>query len=205
MRNTNSYAETGEDVIAYELIQKTCGTYVDVGANVPVHDSNTYLFYEQGWSGVCVEPIKALYERLLQQRPRDRHFNVAASDHDGRMLFYECLEDHHLSTISSGIAEDLRSSGYTVTPYEIPVRTLASLAIEYCFEPPDLLSIDVEGHEREVLTGTPLDVWRPKVIIVEATVPGTMIPSESSWEPILLGNGYRLHTMVHVNRLYVPA
>jgi FkbM family methyltransferase len=205
MPNTNSYSGAGEEVIAYDLIQKACGTYVDVGANVPDRGSNTYLFYEQSWSGVCIEPIQALYKKLLQQRPRDRHLNVAASDHDGRMLFYECLEEHDLSTLSAEIAEDLRSSGYTVTPYEIPVRTLASLAIEYGIEPPDLLSIDVEGHERQVLTGTPFDVWRPKVIIVEATVPRTMIPSESSWEPILLGKGYRLHTMIHVNRLYIPA
>lgn len=198
-----SYSEAGEDLIAHELLKKASGTYVDVGANIPDNSSNTCLFYQQGWSGVCIEPISRLYKALCEQRPRDRHFNLAVSDHDGRKVFYECQEEHDLSTLSAEIAEELKISGYTVLPYEIPVRTLRSLAAEYEIEPPDLLSIDVEGHEREVLSETPLDLWHPTVIIVEATVPRTMIPSESSWEPILLRHGYKLHTMVYVNRIYV--
>lgn len=199
----NSYSEAGEDLIAYELLKKSCGTYVDVGANIPDSSSNTYLFYQQGWRGVCIEPIAELYQALCEQRSQDRHLNLAVSDHDGMAVFYECKEEHDLSTLSAQIAEGLRRSGYTVLPYEIPVRTLRSLAAEYEIEPPDLLSIDVEGHEKEVLSGMPFDLWHPKVIIVEATVPRTLIPSESSWEPILLRHGYKLQTMVYVNRIYV--
>lgn len=200
-----SYSEAGEDLIAYDLLKKSYGTYVDIGANIPDRSSNTYLFHRQGWSGVCIEPIGGLYKALCEQRPRDKHLNLAVSDHDGAMVFYECKEEHDLSTLSAEIAEGLRAGGYTVLPYEVPVRTLRSLAAEYGIESPDLLSVDVEGHEKEVLSEMPFDLWRPGVIIVEATVPRTMIPSESSWEPILLRHGYRLHTMVHVNRIYVSA
>jgi len=200
-----SYSEAGEDVIAYDLLKRSRGTYVDVGANIPDRSSNTYLFYRRGWSGVCIEPIAGLYETLREQRPRDKHLNLAVSDRDGTMVFYECREEHDLSTLSAEIAEVHRASGYTMLPYEVPVRTLRSLSAEYGIESPDLLSVDVEGHEKEVLSKVPFDLWHPGVVIVEATVPRTMIPSESSWEPILLRHGYRLHTMVRVNRIYVPA
>jgi FkbM family methyltransferase len=199
----HSYAGNGEDVVAFDLLKMARGTYVDVGANIPDHSNNTYLFYQQGWKGLCIEPIRQLYQALCEQRPRDQHLNLAVSDRDGRMVFYECQEEHDLSTLSPELAEDLRKSGFTVLAYEVPVRTLSSLAAEYDIEPPDLLSIDVEGHEKEVLSETPFDLWHPQVIIVEATVPRTMIPTESSWEPILLSQGYRLHGAVHVNRIYV--
>ncbi len=85
----------------------------------------------------------------------------------------------------------------------MPVRTIRSLIDTHGLEPPDLLSIDVEGHEAAVIRGTPLDFWRPRVLVVEATLPWTTTPSHQEWEPILLAQGYLFAVFNGVNRFYV--
>src|SRR5208337_2713547 len=45
-----------ETVFLVVLKQYGPGTYLDIGAAHPVQHSNTYFFYERGWSGLCVEP-----------------------------------------------------------------------------------------------------------------------------------------------------
>jgi hypothetical protein len=66
----------------------------------------------------------------------------------------------------------------------------------------DLLKVDVEGAEAAVLGSADLRVWRPRVIVVEATVPLTTQPSHQKWEPYVLGAGYRLALFDGLNRFY---
>jgi len=200
-----SYSEAGEDLIALALLGEAPGTYVDVGAHLPVQASNTCLFYENGWSGTCIEPVRTLYEALGAARPRDLCLHLAASNHDGETTFYECRKEPDLSTTSALVATGLKRDGYTLDAYTVLVRSLRSLAAEHGIASPDLLSIDVEGLEKEVLEGTPFERWHPRVIIMESTVPRTFVPSYEPWEPLLLAQGYRLHTAVHVNRIYIRA
>ena len=87
--------------------------------------------------------------------------------------------------------------------HPVPVRTIRSLIDTHGIEPPDLLSIDVEGHEAAVIRGTPLDSWRPRVLVVEATLPLTTTPSHQDWEPILLAQGYLFAAFNGVNRFYL--
>ncbi|QEH32409.1 hypothetical protein OJF2_08790 [Aquisphaera giovannonii] len=197
-----SYSYAGEDLVALELLGDTRGTYLDIGANHPTKANNTYLFYELGWSGVCVEPVPRLAVALARSRPRDLVLELAASDRDGRMTLHEPAGASGLATLCPGVAHDLERDHYRLASYEVEVRTLRSVAAEWRLGPPDLISLDVEGHERQVLDGTPFDAWRPRVLIIESTVPRTQVPSEASWEPPLLRLGYRLHAQVGINRIY---
>ena len=53
-----SYAQNFEDVMLWRALQHVgAGYYVDIGANDPVVDSVTRWFYEQGWSGLNIEPV----------------------------------------------------------------------------------------------------------------------------------------------------
>ena len=59
-----SYAQNFEDVIlrrALKDIEK--GFYVDVGAHDPVIDSVTKAFYDLGWRGINIEPVKEWFEK----------------------------------------------------------------------------------------------------------------------------------------------
>src|SRR5437868_840540 len=73
-----SWSQCGEDLILQYLLMvlgiKT-PSYLDIGAHHPTYMSNTWLFYQQGGRGVCVEPDPALYAEFPKKRPRDTHLN----------------------------------------------------------------------------------------------------------------------------------
>ena len=69
-------------------------------------------------------------------------------------------------------------------------------------EPIDFLKVDVEGHEAAVLRGADFDHWRPRVVVVEATLPHTTTPSHVAWEPILAAARYRCAGFDGINRYY---
>lgn len=71
--------------------------------------------------------------------------------------------------------------------------------------PVDLLKVDVEGAEARVLRSADLERWQPRVVLVEATLPHTTIPSHEEWERLVFDAGYRLALFDGVNRFYALA
>jgi FkbM family methyltransferase len=201
-----SYAQNMEDILLDRLFGDAKGTFMDVGANHPFLDSNTYFFYLRGWRGVNIEPTRAGHALFLEHRPEDINLAIAASDAEGELPFYEISGGEGLtglSTLSAEIAEEHRAQGFDVVEYRVPVHTVASVVREYRLDAPDILSIDVEGHEGAVIRGLPLDSWRPKVLVIEAILPQTHAASHRSWEPILAEHGYVFATFNGVNRVYL--
>jgi FkbM family methyltransferase len=201
-----SYAQNMEDILLDRLFRGRPGTFVDVGANHPFIDNNTYFFYLRGWRGVNVEPTPRGHALFVEHRPADLNLAVAASDDEGELPFFEVDGDEGLSglsTLSAAMAEEHRAAGYRVAERRVPVRTVAGLVEEHSIAPPDLLSIDVEGNEAAVLRGVPWASWRPKVLVVEATAPLSEAASYRSWEPLLLSNGYLFAAFNGVNRFYL--
>src|SRR5437867_592608 len=115
-----SYAQNMEDILLDRVFMDRRGSYVDVGANHPVHDNNTYFFYLRGWRGVNIEPIPRLHELFVQHRPEDLNLAVAASDKDQSVLFYELPAYNGLSTLSCEVANDHRRRGLEVIEYQVP-------------------------------------------------------------------------------------
>ena len=82
---------------------------------------------------------------------------------------------------------------------EVPVRTLDSvLDGGRSAEPIDFLSIDVEGHEIEVLRGFDFARWQPRLILVEDHV------ADLGQAPLSDAAGYRLIRRYENNGWYVP-
>jgi hypothetical protein len=83
---------------------------------------------------------------------------------------------------------------------QVPARTLDSVLEEAVVPVPvDLLSIDVEGHEAEVLQGFDLSRWRPLLILIEDHVHSLRT------HHLLKRGGYRLVRRLGLNAWYVPA
>src|SRR5262249_15435671 len=82
---------------------------------------------------------------------------------------------------------------------DVPVRALDDILVEACavaqFE---LLSIDVEGHELEVLSGLDLGRWRPRLVLIEDHV------ANLDRHRYLTKRGYRLLRRCENNGWYVP-
>ena len=199
------YAQNQEDVLLSRLFPPgRPGFYIDVGANDPVVDSVTKHFYDLGWRGVNVEPASDPFERLLQQRERDVNLNVGLSDKEGTLTFYEFPPElPGSSTFSRPQAEWHHDAGMPFLEREVPVTTLARICEEHVSGTVDFLTIDTEGHERQVLEGGDWTRWRPRVVVVEATQPNTLIPTHDEWEHVLTGAGYLFATFDGLNRFYL--
>jgi FkbM family methyltransferase len=170
-----SYAQNFEDVMLARCFPGPRGFYVDVGANDPDIDNVTRHFYKRGWSGINIEPLASNFARLKKRRPRDLNLQLAASDQDGSITFYEIGKWHGYSTTDRGIAAQHRKDGLRVIEHETPMRRLASVLDEHAKgKEIDFLSIDVEGAEISVLAGADLDRHRPKIILAESRLPVTV-------------------------------
>lgn len=200
-----SYAQNSEDVLLSRLFPPgRPGFYIDVGANDPVVDSITKHFYDHGWRGVNVEPARQPFERLLQQRDRDVNLNVGLSDKEGSLTFYEFPPElPGSSTFQLAQAEWHHDTGMPFVDREVPVTTLAKICEEHVTGTIDFLTVDTEGHERQVLEGGDWTRWRPRVVVVEATQPNTLIATHGQWEHLLTGADYLFATFDGLNRYYV--
>ena len=201
-----SYAQNREDVLLNRLFAESpSGFYIDVGACDPVYHSVTKLFYDRGWRGINIEPIPRLSEMLAHDRERDINLRIGLSNHERTSTLYECRQVVELSTFSPEQAEDLRRLGFDLVEHSIPVTTLARVCEQHAMQTIDFLKVDVESFEREVLEGADWGRYRPRVVLVEATRPGTNIPSYEHWEPLLLAADYLFAFFDGLNRYYVRA
>jgi len=159
-----SYAQNHEDVLLDRAFPRgKPGFYIDVGANEPVRNSVTKHFYELGWHGINVEPGAHPFALLAAERQRDVNLNVAVSDTEGELTLYELPPDlSGGSTLSEANAARHREAGHPAPGRTVATLTLAQLCERHAPATIGFLSVDVEGHEREVLAGGDWEKWRPR-------------------------------------------
>jgi FkbM family methyltransferase len=201
-----SYAQNFEDVMLARVFQdRTDGFYVDVGAGDPVDLSVTKWFYDLGWSGINIEPNSTFYPKLLDERPRDVNLNCGAGATEGEAQYFQLLENE-LSSFDSDARARAEATGMAVVQRTVSVLPLTRILDRYSNgRPIDFLKIDVEGWEREVLTGLDLQRYRPTIIIMEASLPTTRIESHSKWEDLLTRSEYSAVHFDGLSRFYLPS
>jgi len=172
------------------------GFFVDVGANHPFDGSQSWHLEERGWNGILVEPQPDLARELAQAR-KAKVFAVACSSPKNaglRLPFYV------VGPLSSLDRDAMAPGAEAKTVVEVPIRTLEDILVEsHAPQPIDFLSVDVEGHETEVLRGLDISRWRPRLILVEDHV------SNLSTHRFMKSIGYRLVRRIEFNGWYVPA
>jgi FkbM family methyltransferase len=173
----------------------TKGYFVEVGANDPQERSQTWHLERLGWTGVLIEPQPDLAAELRAKR-RAKVFAAACSSpgNAGRQL------PLHVAGPLSSLDRGSMAPGSTPEKViAVPARTLDSILDEagtpQAF---DFLSIDVEGHEIEVLRGFAIDRWRPRLIMIEDHV------ADLSKHRYLKNAGYRIIRRYENNGWYVP-
>lgn len=201
-----SYAQNAEDVVLARLFDGAqTGRYVDVGASDPVDSSVTKHFYDRGWRGINVEPVPSVADKLRAARPEDVTLQVALGAAPGSVVLHVVDAESGWSTLDDTLAKTYRENQHwQVRDVEVEMTTLAQVLDEHP-GPIDFLKIDVEGAERFVLEGADLSKHRPRVIVVEATRPGSPIPVHEEWEAILLDAGYRCALFDGLNRFYAES
>jgi len=155
------------------------GVFVEAGANDGQTQSNTaYFARHRGWRGLLVEPIPELAGRCRAARPESMVENCAlvATDADGQSvpMTYCGL----MSVVDGGWSNPAAERAHVETGRQIqslatyhvdvPGRPLSALLDKHKMTRIDLLSLDVEGFERQALEGLDLRRHRPRFILVEA-------------------------------------
>ncbi len=192
-----SYAQNFEDVILNRAFPDvTDGFYIDIGACHPVYHSVTKSFYEKGWRGINVEPVRACYQLCCDDRPRDINLHLGISNREGTLELYEAPSSVGRSTFTADWTERWNQvDGCEFVATTVAVTTLAKLCEQHVDRAVDFLKIDVEGHEREVLEGADLRRWRPKVMVLEGE-------TTEPWHDLLDAAGYEFATFDGINQYY---
>ncbi len=185
-----------EEKLVRDFFGGEAGYFVEVGANHPTEGSQTWHLEQAGWTGVLIEPQPDLAAFLTTSR-KARVFAAACSSpaNAGQSL------PLHVDGARSALDRDRMAPGakaaYTII---VPTRTLDSILEEADAPVPiDLLSIDVEGHETEVLSGFDVNRWQPLLILIEDHV-GNLRTHQ-----YLKSSGYKLVRRIGNNGWYVPA
>jgi FkbM family methyltransferase len=171
------------------------GFFVEVGANRPRQGSQTWHLEQLGWSGVLIEPQPNLAGELSRLRSAKVFaFACSSPENAGRRMHL-----HVAGALSSLDRDRMAPGAEPERVIEVPVRTLDDILMEAGTPAKfDFLSVDVEGHELEVLYGFDFAHWQPRLLLLEDHV-GNLAKHR-----FLGAAGYRLIRRCQNNGWYVP-
>ena len=208
------YSQCQEDIFLNENFfkNKRNGIYIELGALDGVLYSNTKFFEDSlNWTGILIEPHPDKFNLLKKNRPKNFLFNNLISCHTEPLVF-RYFVDYHAAV--SGVESTL-SKYHFDTYFESNNKLNMSLPQNKIFIKPtkltdivnqtklthiDLLSLDVEGHEYEVLQSwnfsIPIDV-----ILIETL--GVQPEKDELCRKILINNDYKFVTKYKHNEIFV--
>lgn len=146
------------------------GIYIDIATNDPVRTSNTFFFDRcLGWPGICVEANHRYFESIYRLRSCSL-VPTCISRKDGQIVQF------NLNRLRGGIVDDsykfideVQKNRNTSEIVRQRCTTMRNIVRRNGITTIDLLSLDVEGHEMDVLRSFDLEKVVIKVLTVEVS------------------------------------
>ena len=162
-----SYSYNGVDlIINYIFKNNNNGFYIDVGAQHPIANNNTYLLYKKGWKGINIDLDKKNIDLFNIARPNEINLNFAVSDIEGESDLFFYHDSSPINTLNSDVANFQKAKVKVVK--KIKTKTLNDILQNLDpINQIDYMNIDVEGHEEKILAGFDILKYKPHVISVE--------------------------------------
>jgi len=175
---------------------RTSGVFVDVGANHPTINNQSWFLEKRGWTGVVIEPNPAHYKLLREQRPKSQVFQTAVGAPNGP-------QDVTLHLAGPGLARHSKvhlsaHGSISTNAVRVKMTTLDYILEQSGISKIDFLSIDVEGMEFDVLAGFTFEKYRPELFCIEDFC------RDFAKKRYMRGVGYKLVRRVGYNNWYVP-
>ena len=203
-RQMISYAQNFEDVTLWRALRDIRnGHYVDVGALHPELDSVTKWFYDQGWSGINLEPVPEMFAVIKAARSRDINIQAAAGAAPAVAEMAVVPDSMGLSSLD--VTSVSANVAFPHKIVEVEVRPLRDVLEPFAGQDIHFLKIDAEGTEHEVLLGMDFNRFRPWIVVIEATEPLSQTVSTEKWEGILTAANYQHAYFDGLNEFYVAA
>jgi len=209
---TKYYSQCSEDEFLNTKYfkNKKNGIYLELGALDGIMYSNTKYFEdEHNWKGILIEPHPLKFELLKKNRPNNFLFDNLISNKSEPLEFLYFTE--YLAQVS-GVIDSLSQHHYdaffnnnkfSYIPQEKIILTPTSLSkiinsteIKHI----DLFSLDVEGHEYEVLMSFDFDI-EIDVILIEML--GVQPDKDELCRKLLIEKGYIFSEKYKHNEIFV--
>lgn len=152
------FGQYREDAIVEILLRKHTRDkikYLEIGIPDPINGSNTYHFYLNGHTGVCVEANPDTIKDVRERRPNDEVLCCgcgAVKDEGNSLKFYVIKGRPSANTFSEDSLNILTAKGFKCEKeIEVPIISLNSIMNQYLSGGADFVSIDVEGYEYTIL------------------------------------------------------
>ena len=206
-----SYAQAYEDVIIDGLIYSMLSqnnkrlhlVFFEIGANHPVAPSASYLLKQKyGVHTILVEANPDLIPELRKHRPDDTVIFGAVTNKNVPTVSFAICPDNEISSVNESFVKAWKD-GTITDRIEVPaLRINALFGMMYLHNVADMiLSIDIEGHDYEVLTDIDFEKYRPIILMIEPSeefAPGTVDKMISFME----SKGYSLYSRTFVNLIF---
>lgn len=205
------YSQCQEDVYLNENFfrNKQNGVYIELGALDGVLYSNTKFFEDSlNWKGILIEPHPTKFNLLQKNRPNNFLFNNLVSCHT-EPLEFRYFED--IDAAVSGVENTLsqfhldewfdnqRRKSLPQNKIFIKPISLTEIVRSTNLTHIDLLSLDVEGHEYEVLTSWDFSI--PIDIVLIETL-GVQPEKDELCREILIKNNYKFICKYKHNEIF---
>jgi FkbM family methyltransferase len=178
-------------------LQTVQSFFIEAGANNGIRQSNTFVLEVcYGWGGILIEPTSENFRQCRKYRQNSLSINacLGASNETIMGQFHDDIvhkREEGDGGLGAGCTEE-HLERYPQFAKESEMITLDKLSkIIDIPERYGLLSIDVEGFEKEVIDGASFSKYRPSVICLET--------QDSSLEKRILSQGYSVWSKPNEN------
>ena len=205
------YSQSGEDEFLNNRYfkNKKNGLYIELGALDGVLYSNTKFFEDHlGWKGILIEPHPYKFALLKKNRPNNFLFNTLISCIEKEVIFRYFVDNYAgVSGVEETLPKEHFSNFFNKINYEpqqkiiIKPKSFTEIIKSTGVIHIDLLSLDVEGHELEVLMSWDFSI--PIDVILIETLGGSQCEKEELCRQLLIKNGYRFDVKYKHNEVFI--
>ena len=194
------YSQCQEDIYLNENIfkNKKNGVYIELGALDGILYSNTKFFEDSlNWKGILNRPNNFLFNNLVSCHKELLEFRYFVDCHAAVSGVEDTLSQHHFDTYFESNNEwnkSLPQNKIFIKPISL-TEIVKSTNLTHI----DLLSLDVEGHEYEVLKSWDFSI--PIDIILIETL-GVQPEKDELCREILIKNNYKFITNYRHNEIF---
>ena len=189
------------------------GIYIDIGCNHPIKHNNTYLLHKRGWRGINVDSDKTSIKLFNRYRKNDHNIRNIVSDNTDLKKLYFYHDRSAINTLSKELVDKRLIKPKKII--EEKSTTLNKIIENSPFKDKkiNLLTIDVEGHEYNILKNFNFSNYKIDLIVVEFLEKKLDIVEifkqsldaviKSNIYNLLTKNDYKLVNWIHSDLIFV--